>query len=215
MNLGELCTDFGYKARDRALPGFWDTTRRRMFANQALMEAVRRSKLIIDSTASICTIAFTTTNPVLNLDSRIIGIREAIVSGATLPLDPYHIADMPYGWRSTTGTPAGYITDYGSNQIRLYPQPTTAGTLLLSVFREPLEDMANDSDEPEIPARYHADLVQWMLFLAFDEKDAETNDPQAAAKAEKKFTAAFGQRVSARNEKWQSETGAGFPDSLA
>jgi hypothetical protein len=62
--------------------------------------------------------------------------------------------------------------------------------------------LSGSTVNPEIPARYHMSLVNWMLFRAFGKQDAETNDPVKAATAEKEFEAEFGKKSSAIDEKY-------------
>jgi len=58
---------------------------------------------------------------------------------------------------------------------------------------------------PEIPARYHYGLVNWMLFRMFNKQDAQTNDPEKAAKAEAAFEKEFGKKSSAIDERYIQE----------
>jgi hypothetical protein len=55
---------------------------------------------------------------------------------------------------------------------------------------------------PEIPARYHMSLVNWMLFRAFGKQDTETNDPKKAQDALVEFEKEFGKKSSAIDEKY-------------
>lgn len=205
---------------DSADPPFWIDAEVDEFANDAQMEAVRRGLLITDSTtAEICEIDYTT-DPVLPLDPRVIVIRAAIVEGQSLPLIRARLnwmeASFP-GWRSHTGQfPTIYIDDWSSDNIRLYPTPTQSGTVLLTVAREPLEEMAATTDVPELPARWHRGLLQWMLYRGYSKEDSETYDPRRAAEAEGRFVAEFGEKKSARNERWAAETsGAVTQETLA
>lgn len=218
MTVADLIAEFRDRAFDQKSPPLWTDTQLIRWANDAQREACRRGKLLIDSTDdTICSIDYDTVDPVLDLDTRIISIREAIVDGQTIPLDEYLLSRMNElfpGWRSAAAQfPMGYIKDYGSKQIRLYPQPTQAGTVLLSVVREPLEDMAK-TDEPELPARYHMSLVEWLLYRAYSLQDPDTCDPQRAQKALTAFETEFGRRSSARNEKWQEEQSGRMTDTL-
>lgn len=220
MNLSQLNAEFGEQVRDRVNPPFWSDTRRTTFANQSLMEAVRRAKLIIDSsTAEICEIDYTT-NPVLSLDPRVISIREAVIEGQTINLDPITLDElngMIPGWRLTaTGLPRKYITDYSSNKIRLWPPQSAAGTVLLSVHREPLVPLTLATQIPEIAARWHYALTHGMRALAYSDEDTETYDPVKAKRADDLYVKEFGPSVSARNELWSSRReGTGFPETLA
>jgi hypothetical protein len=58
---------------------------------------------------------------------------------------------------------------------------------------------------PEIAPRYHHGIVQWMLWRAFGKQDAQTNDPDRAAKALASFEAEFGKKSSALDETYINE----------
>ena len=72
----------------------------------------------------------------------------------------------------------------------------------LSVVRLPLEDMANDTDEPEINKRYHLHLVDWMMYRAYSKQDSETVDMAKANKYLATFEAQFGRESTANEENW-------------
>ncbi len=220
MNLAQINAEFGEQVRDRVNPPFWSDTRRTTFANQALMEAVRRARLIVDSTTpEICEIDYTT-DPVLSLDTRIISIRNAIIEGQTLELVAItmdEIGNSIPNWRLLTPTdiPRYYITDVSSGKIRLWPPPRVAGTVLLSVYREPTP-LVLAQDIPEIAARRHYALTHGMRVLAYSDEDSETFDAVKAKRANDLFVTEFGPPVSSRNELWSGRReGTGFPDSLA
>ena len=71
--------------------------------------------------------------------------------------------------------------------------------LSLTVLRTPLADMEADDDEPEIPARYHRDLIDWCCHLAYLLRDSDTESFQRATAFEQRFTQRFGPRLSARD----------------
>lgn len=71
--------------------------------------------------------------------------------------------------------------------------------LSLTVLRAPLADMEADDDEPEIPARYHRDLIDWCCHLAYLLRDSDTESFQRATAFEQRFTQRFGPRLSARD----------------
>lgn len=219
MNLLQLRDAYRRDMGDFANPPLWDDKTCFEFATDAVMEAVRRGHLILDSsTTAICTIDYTT-NAVLALDARIIAIRAAMIVGQSVPLVPVKLAWLDQtapGWRTqATGMPTAYITDWSSQHIRLYPAPSVAGTVTLSVAREPLLPLTTGTQIPEIPARYHPALVYWMRHRGYDVDDTESRDQAMVDKYEAKFAAEFGERKSARNERWAAEQSPGFSDALA
>lgn len=208
MLLLGLRTLFRREANDATKPYLWSDEALNDFANEAEQEACRRGHLLIDSTANFCTIPIVAGDDVLALDPRIIDVRRARLIGENCMLDLIHVDEMDASapqWETETGTPRALVTDYQSNALRLYPIPTAADSLKLTVSRLPMKDMAADDDAPEIRIEHRRGLVQWMLHRAFDTKDSELIDPQGAAKALAKFEAEFGRRSSARNEHWMRE----------
>ena len=99
------------------------------------------------------------------------------------------------GWRERTGRPEYAIQS--DTAIRLAFAPDAAGTLLLEGYRLPLIPMEDTSDEPEINAAHHAQLVHWVLHRAFSMPDSETIDPARAQLAERAFSQYFGLRPDA------------------
>lgn len=220
MNLGNLIDIFRKEVFDTVQPYLWSDAEVAEYANDAVMEAVRRGYQIIDSsTAEIVVLPYYANRPVLELDPRIIVIRSAIVRGQLPALERQKVTRMDAlwpGWRTHSGLrPTAYLDDWASYQIRLYPTPTQSGVIELSVAREPLDPMVRNGDEPELPARYHRNLINWMKYRAYNKADAETQNLDKAALAEKAFAAEFGDRKSARNEKWQEEQAGVMFDTLA
>ena len=219
MTLGELIDVWRRQSGDSVAAFLIDNAELAEFASDAVVEASRRGHLIIDSdTVEICEIDFDDTDPVLDLDPRIIVIRSAIIEGQTIPLERYTIAwmDMFYpGWRAHTAkVPTGYVADWSSNNIRLYQKQTTAGTVLLNVAREPLAPLADLADVPELPARCHRSLVGWMDKRAYSKDDSQWYSPDRAAKGEAEFVREFGEAKSMRNEKWANESPGMTADTL-
>lgn len=208
MNLAALRDLCRREANDVNTPPLYSDELLDDCANEAQQEACRRAHLLIDSTATFCTLPIRAGDDVLRLDPRIIDVRRARLSGANYRLDLIHVDDMDARspqWEAEAGTPRALVTGYQSNALRLYPMPTAADTLQLTVSRLPLKDMADDDDEPEIRPEAHRALVQWMLHRAFETKDSELIDPKGAEKALRKFEQEFGARHSARNEQWMRE----------
>lgn len=65
-------------------------------------------------------------------------------------------------------------------------------TLTCHVIRLPKQDLCADTDEPEIPERWHQRMTDWAMRCAYLKQDAETFDQQAADRYEAMFTASFG-----------------------
>lgn len=206
MTLAGLIALFRQETDDRNAPYLWDDPEVIDFAVDAENEACRRADLLIDaSTAAICQIAVVGGTALYTLDSRVIEVRRAIMTGGTDPLTRRMLenmdADLP-GWEATTSaTVDSYVPNYQTRSVRLYPKPTGSGTLNLVVSRLPLADMDDPTnDSPEIAVMYHRNLRWWMLHRAYSKRDGETFDPQRSQEALAKFEAEFGTRKPAYEE---------------
>jgi len=100
--------------------------------------------------------------------------------------------------------PSGYVFSYIEDNgfIKLIAPPDTSDVLWMVVQRLPKIELAvgDTALSPEIPAVYHADLVDWILHLAYRKQDAETMDLTKAVLFDQTFTKKFGERPSAKTE---------------
>ena len=206
MKLRALMDLFRQEVDDLTEPLLWRDAELIDYANDAQNEAVRRARLLIDSsTAGICTLAFTTASGLLMLDPRVLFIRKARLAGQK-PLLRMTLQDMeaqnPYWQDESVGRARFFVTDFETGRLLLWPQPDTAGTLLLTVVRDPLLEMNDDQDTPEIAPRYHRALRYWMLARAYGKQDSEANDPKKGAEALALFEQEFGKKSAAIDEVW-------------
>jgi hypothetical protein len=179
-----------------------------LFFNEAIHEACRRSRLIVDrSTPAVCSYTVTSNQPVITVDPRIIKIRRAALTSRTEQLRRLYVADMDAhsaGWETHTGPSSGYVADYETNKVFLYPVTPTADTLKLAVVRLPLEDLAGLASVPEIAPQYHAALVEYVVYKVRSIEDTEMYDPRKAGIAYAAFEKEFGPKRSARDEVWEN-----------
>jgi len=169
------------------------------YINDAVNEACIRSRLLIDSTTTgICTVPVVAGTVLYAVDPRVIAIMRGKLTGTTSPLKrvSYLLLDEQYeGWEDKTGTPEAFVTGMQSRYIKLFPAPTAAATLNLTVARLPLADLVNDDDVPEIQASLHQSLIQWVKYRFYGNHDAETYDQVRANHCLTVFTAKFGPRT--------------------
>lgn len=210
---------------DVETPQLWSTEEFVGWLSEAEVEACRRARLIVDSqtpyttavstsgtstttsTARLCQLLLGSATEFYDLDPRVIYLRRVKLAGRSQPLKPMDYRDLDEcrpGWEASTGSVSGYVRGLDSGKLRPYPIPTTAGTVGLLVVREPLEPLADPNDEPEIAARYHLALLDWVSYRAYMKKDTEALDPEAAAKHLGLFEAEFGTRKqsAALEEEW-------------
>lgn len=222
MTLLELLTEWRRRVDDVSAPFLWSKADGISYLNQAEREAAERAKLILDTTTkAVCDINGKANVGTYPLHPKILEIESCTWQGRFLDgksrsqLDEGRIYSgyRKYGWeasgvavdwRTLKGTPYFYL-DPQERFLTLVRIPEVAAPIHLTAYRLPLEDMVNDTDEPELVERHHFNLVDWMCALSFLKQDTETYNPQAATEAEARFTANFGVKVSANTRRLQRE----------
>lgn len=217
---------------DTAKPFLWSDEEWTLYLNEAQREAAERGQLILDiSTPSVVEIPVVAGQRTYDLHPSIIKIKRAkldlgerpLLERSTDEMDGAGTGWFPSGlnayaenanwfpagtnWETLTGNPEWFIQN-GSESITLIRIPTLPDMLRLRVTRLPLEDMTDDEDEPEIPARYHFRMLDWARHLAYLKQDPDTKDEDKAATLEASFTAAFGVRPDANVQRKRREGGS-------
>lgn len=174
--------------------------------NEAVREACRRSRLIVDSSSpEVCTVAFAAGDTTSELDERVIFVRRVKWEGRDLPLRKVRREDIDRyrpGWETDTAEePTHVVAGMESGAIRPYPTPTVSGAFLLTVVREPLQDVKL-TDEPEVPPRARRALTSWLRWRYYSMQDSETRDEKKAAEALAEFEREFGPQSNTINEVW-------------
>lgn len=211
MTLDALLEQWRGILRDQAGREWYTDDDGILWLNEAQVEACRRSALLFSSTAVFCTIAVGVGNASYALDPRIVLVQRAHLAGASEPLWLSSQAEMDLytpGWETRTGTPRYFLADYEARRFLLSPTPSAVATLKLTVQREPLAPMAGDSDVPEIDPQCHMQLLDWALFRAYSQHDADTYDPVKAGDHLARFEASFGSRIDYSD---QAQAVAGYP----
>lgn len=207
MTLGELIDLFRTTVLDLRAPFLWEDSEIIEFANDAHMEAARRARLLTDArTPEICRVTISASSPWVTIDKRIIFTRRVLVAGQTKPLTKmlqWEMDQQRPGWESAAASmPLVYIPNLSANALRLYPPSSAATTAQLTVVREPMRPMTDLSDVPEIAARYHRGLLNWMLHRAYAKPDVDTQNLAASIQYEADFAMEFGKKSSAIDEEW-------------
>jgi hypothetical protein len=179
------------------------------FLNDAECEAARRAHLLVDSRGDLSSIDITAGDYVVELDPRIITTRRIRLTSNGFPLRRMSIRDMdeecPNWEAATPSTPRVFIPDYETNTVALWPPTNVDDTMRMTVVREPIDEMATSTDEPEIAPRYQRSLLHWCSHRAYLKPDPDLLDPKAAEKALALFEAEFGPPSAAINEQWNRE----------
>jgi hypothetical protein len=220
-DLGQLINAFRQATDDNAVPPLWADDEITRYANDTVRDAVERGFLIEDDqTPEICQIAVVANTANYPLDPRILKItrarldvrRRVLFSVDKASLDngvasPYHHLYGGRFWGPSWDTAKGIVFGYIENTagIRLVRIPTENDVLMLTVYRLPLSDMVELSDEPEIKLERRYDLLDGMLARGYLKHDSETYDAKLAAEHEAKFTQHFGVKIDASVRKKQRE----------
>ena len=197
MNLGELRSDFRGRVCDTKKPYLWSDREVDGYINEALIEAVDRGLMIYDRESFTVDVAVGVTD--YALDKSIIRVNAALVTSKDgVALDEpelLRLAERESGfvYHQQFGRHhdlQGYRIDEDGTFV-LDATPSTVATLSLEVYRY-ADALQDDSDEPEIPNKYHAKMLDWALKLAYLKQDADTYDPSAAERHDAEFARTFG-----------------------
>lgn len=231
MTLDDLVDVFRARMRDTAEPPLWTRAEVVEFADDAENEAAERASLLRDTTtAAICEVDVVAGTAAYTLDDRILRVERAKLDLGTVPLSLSSTAAMDRGagvtpkdwrtqslswqsggadagWEQRTGTPALALIDRegAAWKLRLVPIPVVDDTMRLHVIRLPLEPLSVSDGSPEIPARLHVRLVDWMVYRAYSKQDSETFDRTKASEAEAAFTRSFGECIDANARRKQDD----------
>ena len=233
MDAAALEAAFRQRASDNAQPYIYEHDDVLAWTNEAEREACIRAKLIFDRTKpSVCQVQLAAGVTSYQLNPLIIDVGTVWLDrSAQYPgwrrhcLDRVDQSNARARFRRCRdyGNDIGWTDDFGlGNQVKMYsvdgntlqiygtPDATYDPTpyysyLNLEVYRLPVEDMVDGSDEPEIPLMHHDGLVDWLLYRAWAGIDAEANVSARAGDALALFTQRFGERPSAKQMRMQAE----------
>lgn len=219
MNLKDIYTEVRNILSDTTIPYQWSDNELRGYVNQSIIDASIRSRCIVDSTSPDCSIlnvvAGKSNYPIHESVFYIERVYDSVHS-STLTATDTQTVDSMRNINGSTDTncseysrPEFYIADLnhcgtdtdGLREISIYPTPSMALTLNLTVIRTPLEALS-DGDIPEIPFFHHYALIYGALALAYQKHDADTEDRNKSAEFEAQFTQVFGDRPTAKFLQW-------------
>jgi len=210
VNVRKILDSYRMAIRDTKVPYFVEDLDAIIYLNEAENEAARRASLLVDSTSPEVIYSVFAGDSVVQISSKIISIRRMILTSSSVPLKKRLAREMDEfapGWSNSTNTstPTSAVMDYESNSVFLYPKPDADNELRMTVVREPLIYMTNDANVPEIPARYHFSLIEWMKYRTFSEEDSDMFDQKLAEIALARFEKEFGEGRGAINERFEFE----------
>lgn len=201
MTLDTIITNVGTKLDDNVVPYLWTNEELTEYCNQAINEWCRFTDANIDNTtAAVCTITTTAGTQSYDLHDSILKILNARVTGETSFLEKQHtdytLALYGPAGLTTRGTPIYYTLDQRMGYISLWPVPIANGSIGLTVSRLPITELSyvtpslpatpGTGASPDIPPRFHRDLIAGIMYRAYMKNDADTESLARAqmAKAE-------------------------------
>lgn len=186
-----LITMFRSLMHDAVAPYMHTDPELYFYMTEGEAEIARRTLCIQDVTSAAVTYAVLADEPNVTLNDAIVRVRYAwwLENGGEYKLDIDSLDSMvAQGVRilSQAGRPNTFMTGTGTNQARLYPIPQNDGSVVLSVYRTPLQPLSA-SAQFEIPLQYRAALLEWMRYRAYMKEDSETYDPTKGGQAQNTF----------------------------
>jgi len=189
---------------DNVEPYMWSDEILAYYLNNAEKEACRRSNVLIDSvTPTICNISILANTSTYAVSPLILFFLSGsnITDGypmyqiSKVSLDSYNTA-----WRADKADRPSYFFMDSLGWITIYPTPTKAFTMNVTVSRLPIIENKSGMDNFEIPIYYHHDLLYWAAYMALSLQDVNTNKRVEAEKFLVMFEQKFGKRKSAQTE---------------
>ena len=180
MTLAELLEGTRYILDDRVEPYQWPTALLTRYLNDATDIFARRTYCLLDSEVALVTIAGRTR---YELDPTVLTVL-AIEDADGVALSPKWSTSKT---STSTGAPRSYTTRPGPRAVYLWPTPDDAYTLQMLVARRPLDPLASDSDEPEIPEEYHLGLCDYAAYRAWTLADPDNQNLKAGLAAQARW----------------------------
>lgn len=162
----------------------WTNEELTLFIEQSLKQVYRRIRPVqrYEPEFDIDVVSGMHTYP---LDSRILRTEGARLKNLAKDLHPIDHQDLwrrNCSWETETGQPYGYIIDYETGNIRLYPIPSAVDVLQLFVTRLPLNSLTWKT--PDMQVELREEWLYPMLFhaayLAYLKDETETYDADRA-----------------------------------
>lgn len=205
-----LLAEYRRRADDGVEPYQLEDAQVYSFLSEGEREACLRGAPIFDaSTAEVMTYAVIADQATITLDGRVLRVDhvqfESSAGGQPRTLCFTGMDEIRSRCPVTSAVRPDYACHESRTSLRLYPAPTVAGTLTLDVYRLPLLDIEDGTDEPEIPLELHDGLVDWVLYRLYSTKDSENEDPARAQVALRDFTERFGERRTAAAQRQHRE----------
>lgn len=214
MTLDELIALYRAQACDLDEPYFCGPQLLAIYANEAQMEACRRGQLLVDALR----VPLEADQERIKLAPAALQVTRAFVDRQPVSVVDVSAMDGIYpGWQFDGSQPlvTHLVTGVATGALYLWPRPSQAGEICMTVQRLPRHQLEDGRDCPEIRPEAHPALVHWMLYRAYSRMDTDLYNDAKAALALQQFEAEFGGKASVRNEEWVRSGAALMPGPIA
>lgn len=180
----DLVDAFRAYSRDIVQPYLWSDLELYQYATEAESSVAQELLCLQDMVSDAAVLSVSAGEPIVAVHPSTIRIRSAFFTTASGEQRSLELRTMD-GMRDAkmfteTGFPRILILGASAGTARIYPIPTEDGTLQLSIFRTPLKAL-NSGAKFEIPFQYTPSLLEWMIYLAYRKRDADTFSPGQSA----------------------------------
>jgi len=145
MTLQDIIDVFRELADDVEAEYLWSDAFAIRVANEAQIEACRRSRLLLDeTTTAVCQIPVVAGTAIYAVDPRVLFIRRAKLASQDLKLAKINPRDLDLhypGWESNQATTPQCWAPVENHKLRLVDKPDADDTLNLIVVRQPMAPM--------------------------------------------------------------------------
>ncbi len=213
MRVEDFIREFRQTVHDHIVPPFWSDAAVVSYLNEAVQEACERAQLIEDRTTPVvCALPVIAGQARYALHPSVLLIKRATLNGALLHETSLEDLDEEScHWETRVGTPRRFLFDEAIGatppQLQLVSTPAAPGVVGLTVYRGALKPLSKDrpNEAPEVPARFHTRLLDWIYHRAYFKQDADTFDPAKGAQALALFEQSFGVRPDANVQRKQAD----------
>lgn len=193
MTLDDLVDTLRVTINDTVSPYLWSVDDLELYINAAQQQATLRANLLFESSnATYCSIVLAPAVAVYQVHALVYEVRSVLLDNKLLTrTTKEHLNSEDEGWQTTTGTPTHYILT--GQELQVYPTPVSVGVLNMTVYRLPITIVSL----PDIPERYHLQMLDYAAFLAYSKRDSDTSSTSISAQYINRFTANFGEAQTA------------------
>ena len=189
----EYCR-FRHEMRDTNDPPLFCDDFIKFAYDEAERQAAKIGKLLFDRTSYVCNTPLLAGVNSYRLDETVFEVARVTVFDGTArwtakARDLYEFDMLQPDWRSMNFSETKSVFVYDST-IEIAGNCDFDGTLSIECYRLPLQK-ASDTDQFEISAQHHPHLIDYAKYLAYQTRDADTEQAEYARIHEERFRAYF------------------------